>query len=129
MRSLFCGLALALSLSAQIAVNPQRIAGIPESEWPIGDGGLAVDALFMPTAVALDRGGNLWIADGRSQHIRKVTPDGRIATFVDGAKNGLGSIHTIVVDSRGDLYITDYGQHWRVLRVRSPKHLIPTDIA
>src|SRR5262245_44868127 len=45
-----------------------------------GDGGLAVNAaVILPTAIALDNQGNLFIAEFGSQ-IRKVTPDGVITT-------------------------------------------------
>jgi sugar lactone lactonase YvrE len=48
-----------------------------------GDGGLAVDAsLKGPIAVAIDSSGNIFIADGDNNCIRKVTQDGVIGTII-----------------------------------------------
>jgi sugar lactone lactonase YvrE len=42
-----------------------------------GDGGPAVSArLFNPRGVAVDRNGNLYIADYYNRRVRKVSPDG-----------------------------------------------------
>jgi hypothetical protein len=70
--------------AAQITVFPQRIAGVPITEWSIGDGGPAINALLTPTALAWDRAGNLLIADSRNQRIRRLAPDGTISTVVPG---------------------------------------------
>ena len=56
-----------------------RVAGT--SPGYSGDGGLATNAqLFSPFGLALDSGGNLYIADSSNDRIRKVTPGGTIAT-------------------------------------------------
>jgi len=47
----------------------------------IGDGGPAVDAeLYAPEGLTVGPDGSIWIADGLNQRIRRVTPDGIIAT-------------------------------------------------
>jgi hypothetical protein len=52
-----------------------------------GDGGLAIEAKLNPPAgLATDRLGNLFIADGFNNRVRKVTPDGIISTVAGGGK-------------------------------------------
>ncbi|MBP6823606.1 MAG: hypothetical protein KA368_18800, partial [Acidobacteria bacterium] len=94
-----------------------------------GDGGAAVGArLFLPTGVAADAAGNLYIADSVNNRVRKVTPAGVILPF---AGNGmLGSSgdggqaieatfnqpQSVAVDSTGNVYISDTSNH-RIRRV------------
>lgn len=94
-----------------------------------GDGGPATSAaLGYPTNVALDGGGNLYIADAYNHRIRRVAPDGIITTVAgDGTQgyNGDGGPATsaslaypygVGVDSNGDLYVADTANH-RIRRV------------
>ena len=90
-----------------------------------GDGGLATSArLNQPNGVALDSGGNIYIADTNNHRIRKINiADGKISTIVgqglvrtgyDGeAKLALGShLNTptgVAVDAQGNIYINDKG--------------------
>jgi hypothetical protein len=82
-----------------ITVTPLRIAGLAPANWSIGDGGPATDALLGPSALAWDRAGNLLIADGRNQRIRRMTPDGIISTLFNQA-----GVFSMAVDSKGNLY-------------------------
>jgi sugar lactone lactonase YvrE len=93
-----------------------------------GDGGKATSAeLSYPTGVAVDSAGNLYIADTNNYSVRKVTTDGKIATFAGSHVNGysgdiitgdttdtflataaeLGSPVSIVLDAAGNVYICD----------------------
>jgi len=89
-----------------------------------GDGGPAVSAqLSTPLGVAVDRGGNLFIADLNNSRIRKVTPDGIIMTIAgngdagfsgDGGSPTLAQLRfpsSVAVDATGTLYIADRGNH------------------
>jgi len=71
-----------------------------------GDGGPAVDAqLHDPQGVALDRSGDLFIADTYNNAIREVTPAGIISTVVHTTIN---TPYAVAADnSTGDLYIAD----------------------
>src|SRR5262249_22181782 len=63
------------------------IAGNGKGSGFGGDGGPAIAAqLFVPSGVAVDELGNLFIADEGNSRIRKVTPDGVISTV---AGNGV----------------------------------------
>ena len=104
-----------------------------------GDGSAATSAqLNLPSRVAADEAGNLYIADAANHRIRKVdVSTGLISTVAgDGtaAYGGDGGIATsaqlntpygVVVDALGNLYIADYGNH-RVRRVATRTAIITT---
>src|SRR5262245_53626651 len=69
-----------------------------------GDGGPAIEAaLNIPSGLALDGLGTLYIADNGNGVIRKITQDGKIETIARGFwwPNGL------TINNLGDLYIAD----------------------
>jgi uncharacterized protein (TIGR03437 family) len=84
------------------------------------DGGLATGALLhLPAGVAVDTGGNVYIADTGDNLIRKVTTDGLINSIAgdsypsylgDGSLAVTSELHTpedVAVDSSGNVYISD----------------------
>lgn len=99
------------------------IAGDGE-ELYAGDGGAATSAaLDSPTGVAVDAGGNVYIADRLNQRIRMVSPGGTIITIAgsgpanfSGGFSGDGSRATLAtlakpsgvsVDANGNIYVAD----------------------
>jgi uncharacterized protein (TIGR03437 family) len=74
-----------------------------------GDGGPAVYAqLAFPAGLALDRQGNLYIADSENQRVRKLLPGGQISTALGGAANlTLLTPIAVAVDLAGDIYVVD----------------------
>ena len=78
-----------------------------------GNGGPAIEAqLESPVAVAVDRGGNVFIADRWGWLIRKVDRSGLIHTF---AELGVGiSEGSLATDSAGRLYAGAERQIWRI---------------
>lgn len=104
-----------------------------------GDGGPATEALFnVPSAVAVDGGGNLYIADTMNHRVRKVDATTGVVTTVVGTgqrrcsgdggpatKAALNEPVALAVDDRGHLYIADQGSH-RVRRVDLTTGLITT---
>ena len=96
-----------------------------------GDGGPATEAqLAFPVAVALDAGGNLYVAEGRSHRIRRIDAEGTITTFAgtgvvgysgDGgpaSRARLAYPAGISVDQAGNVFIADSWNH-RIRRVIS----------
>lgn len=104
-----------------------------------GDGGPATEALLnVPGAVAVDRRGNLYIADTMNHRVRKVdAATGVISTIAgtgqrrcsgDGGpatKAALNEPVALAVDDRGNLYIADQNNN-RVRRVDLTTGLITT---
>lgn len=85
-----------------------------------GDGGPATQARFNgPWGVAVDRQGNLYIADQDNHRVRKVTPDAKITTVVGNGTAGfagdegpasqaqLNGVLGICLDRAGNLLIAD----------------------
>jgi uncharacterized protein (TIGR03437 family) len=71
-----------------------------------GDGGPADSAqLNAPYGLAFDNRGNLYIADLGNARVRRVAPDGSIASV---ASTPLVSPRNLAVDSGGNLYISDF---------------------
>jgi len=102
-----------------------------------GDGGAATSAtLNLPTAVAVDAAGNLYIADTNNHRIRKISGatittvagDGEQLYLNDGVaatQTGLDSPSGIAVDAAGNLYIGDT-RNQRVRKVTLSSGLIST---
>ncbi|MFF9410829.1 NHL repeat-containing protein [Streptomyces anandii] len=97
----------------------------------VSDGGPAVATkLNAPIGVAVDRSGNLYIADYSNHRVRKVAPDGIITTVAGNGQGGFVSdggpaVATkiyypwgLAVDEADNLYIADRYNH-RVRKVTS----------
>lgn len=104
--------------------------GIEATTREIGDGGPATAAsLNRPVGLAIDRHGNLYIAERDAHRIRKVTPAGTITTLAgtgvagfggDGgaaAEASLNMPRRLTINPTGDvLYIADTSNH-RIRRI------------
>jgi len=102
-----------------------------------GDNGPAASAqLYFPQGVAVDPGGNLYIADTRNNRIRKVT-NGVITTVAGSGNPGFSGDNGpaasaqlyvpagVAVDSAGNLYIADTGNS----RIRKVTNGVITTVA
>ncbi len=94
-----------------------------------GDGGPAISAqLRFPAKIAIDRKGNLFIADSGNQRIRRIGTDGAIATVAGNGTAGfngdgglatlaqLNSPRAVAIDDAGSVYIAD-ASNYRVRKV------------
>ena len=75
-----------------------------------GDGGPAISAqLNDPAGVSVDSGGNVYIADAKNLRVRKVTPDGTIATVASACfyPDDLWAACGLALDAAGNIYFSD----------------------
>ncbi|MEV7817573.1 NHL repeat-containing protein [Streptomyces flaveolus] len=116
--------------------NITTVAGTGQAGF-VSDGGPAVATkLNYPLGVAVDREGNLYIADQNNHRVRKVAPNGIITTVAGNGQPGFVSdggpavatklYHPwgVAVDGEGNLYICDRYNH-RVRKV-APNGIITT---
>ena len=107
-----------------------RVAGNGNASYD-GDNGTALTAGFSgPTGVAVDKSGNILVADTGNQRIRMIAPDGTTSviagtgtkgSFGDGRLATIASLSnpgSLAIDSAGNLYIADIGND-RVRRITS----------
>ncbi len=104
------------------AISPD---GVVSTFSGIGAGftdGVAGGARFnVPKGLAIDAGGNLYVADSLNHRIRQVAPDGSVSTFAGtgtaGFADGAGSAaqfsspSAIAVGADGILYVTETTSH------------------
>ena len=89
-----------------------------------GDGSAALSAeVNFPSSMAMDKSGNLYIADSANYRIRKVDTSGNISTIAGTGGTGnagdgkaataaqFGPPGGIAVDSSGNVYFSDTGNH------------------
>jgi len=100
-----------------------------------GDDGPTNTALFQtPDGVAVDKAGNVFVADYDNQTIRKISPGGMVSTLagtfaITGSANGVGSAArfnypiALAVDAAGFLYVADSENH-RITKGTPPPDLV-----
>jgi sugar lactone lactonase YvrE len=109
----------ALQVSGQ--TNPVIVSTLAGYATFGSQDGLAGTAKFLTAAgVAVDKSGNVYVADEYNHSIRKVSPSGFVTTYAgklqtEGTNDGAGSLarfafpEGVAVDSAGNVYVADTG--------------------
>ena len=113
--------------------NFRVLAGASPAGSNDGTGG---DARFnVPTSIAVDSSGTLYVTDSQNDVVRRITPAGVVTTFAGeaggfGSTNGMGSAARFgvpqgaAVDSAGNVYIADTFNH--TIRMITPGGVVTT---
>jgi len=99
------------------------------------DGRTTTAQFCNPKGIALDRWGNLWVADTGNHTVRRIDPNGNVSTVagspgVCGSANGRGDVarfcnpQDVDVDEWGNVYVVDTGNS--TVRMISPKGEVTT---
>ncbi|PAW79238.1 MAG: hypothetical protein B9S32_04600 [Verrucomicrobia bacterium Tous-C9LFEB] len=86
------------------------------------DGVGSAARFYLPSGIAVDSQGNVYVSDTRNHTIRKITSDGTVTTVAglagtSGSENGSGAVarfyepRGLAVDSNGTLYVADSRTH------------------
>ena len=98
--------------------------------------GTGASARFnFPLGLAVDAGGNVYVADAKNSVIRRITPAGVVSTFAGapsqfGAADGAASTarfflpYGLAMDGDGNLYVADSGNH--TIRKITPAGVVST---
>ncbi|MBI3414614.1 MAG: hypothetical protein HY043_04720 [Verrucomicrobia bacterium] len=117
------------------------LAGLAGGRGSADDAGKAA-RFYLPSGVAVDSTGNVYVADSGNSTIRKVTPAGVVSTLAGlaqfddggnalrGSADGTGSVARfdnpigVAVDTAGNVYVADYN-NFTIRRV-TPAGLVTT---
>jgi sugar lactone lactonase YvrE len=110
------------------------LAGSPANRGNV-DGVGSAASFASPAGIALDGGGNLYVADAMNATVRKIAPDGTVSTLAGtpgnrGDADGTGAAarfnfpNGIAVDAGGNLFVTD--TYNDTIRMISPAGAVTT---
>jgi sugar lactone lactonase YvrE len=97
---------------AGVVTTVAGVAGV----FSYNDGPAATATFDTPSAVAVDKAGNIYVADAKNNAVRKITPGGMVSTLAgghEGSADGTGtqasfkSPYGISIDALGNLYVVD----------------------
>lgn len=102
------------------AYTVKTIAGKPV---PTGDGGPAAKAIFVyPNSIAVNRSGQIFVADAGANRIRLIDADGNVRTYIGNGTPGsspdgtsinaaqVRDLRAVAVDPQGALYFTEWAR-------------------
>ncbi len=101
--------------------EPANLRALPEHATTMFEGGKGSGKgqFDDPLGIAIDRAGNVLVADSRNGRIEKFTPSGTFITSIGTKGMGYGQLkepNGIAIDRDGNIYVADAGNH-RVLKL------------
>ena len=124
-------------IASIVGSTTTTVAGSYEATGETGDGGTALAAtLTEPAGLAVDRAGDVFVADTEDNVVREITAGGIIKGVAGDGREGyagdygpairaeLNSPQSVAVDNNGDLFIADTGNN--VIREVSPRGIVTT---
>src|SRR5206468_4328055 len=109
-----------IASTASVTPDSIQVATLAGSPGISGssDGTGGASRFFIPSGVAVDSAGNVYVADQNNDTIRKITPAGVVTTLAGtavlfGSTDGAGSAARfrnptgVAVDSAGNVYVAD----------------------
>jgi streptogramin lyase len=117
------------TISGNLSISATNIEGTTFT----GDSS-AVGESNLPRGITIDSLGNVYVADTNNHKIRKITPAGVVSTIAgngsEGDVDGMGASSTfnepsgVVLDSLGNIYVTDRGNY--KIRKITPSGMVST---
>lgn len=102
------------------------VTTIAGSTYGFADGNATSAKFAFPAGLALDKEGNLYVADSENHRIRKITPAGVVTTFAgtgaSGTSDGVAEVsqfsgpREVDIDVAGNVYVVDAASH-RIRRI------------
>ena len=119
-------------------ITPNGVVSVLAGEsnsFGSADGPGSTARFFYPHGLALDAGGNLYVADSSNGTIRRIAPDGTVSTFAgtagsSGSADGIGAAarfyypQALALDASGNLYVADTYNH--TIRKITPGRVVTT---
>ncbi|TSD66272.1 T9SS type B sorting domain-containing protein [Inquilinus sp. KBS0705] len=117
-----------------VAKTVTTIAGTGSAGSANGTGTAASFNFQYQNMMAVDKNGNMYIADQGNYRIRKMTSAGVVTNFVGNGTDGdinatgtaasIGFIYGMVTDNDGNLYVSDY-EHYKIKKI-TPAGVVTT---
>jgi sugar lactone lactonase YvrE len=95
---------------------PQKLSSLPEGTANMFEGGKGTGGgqFDDPLGIAVDRSGNVLVADSRNARIEKFAPSGAFITSLGTKGTGYGQFsepNGVAIDGDGNIYVADAGNH------------------
>ncbi len=106
------------SLSAfdtgKVVTPPAKPSTLPDGRILFGRSGTGPGDLLQPAGIAVDPGGNIWVADARNNRLNRYDSSGNFVDSLATSGSAPGDVNqpwAVTVDSQGYVYVADTWNH------------------